>query len=287
MVPTLEEIEMFVQNEPNSNEKNRILEDAIEAIEQTKRNINKFQKGDQVRVVEGDLRNLRGTVINTIEKEVTIVPSIEDMKDLDIKNITFPVHQLVKDFKEGDHVKTQTGKTGTVIKIEDQTAIILLDNYKEEIRSFVNDLMRSTEVNTEKMKVNNLDLKRFDLVKLNGHDSAGMILKAEKDGAVIINDRGKVANVSMFNILSKVNNRNVNYQNNYKQILTIDSSVKVVDGLYKVWRINYLIYFFTKRGKSPQLSIFSKTFYSSSTKKLFKLQVHFSKDLFTLFTINL
>lgn len=249
MVPTLEEIEMFVQNEPNSNEKNRILEDAIEAIEQTKRNINKFQKGDQVRVVEGDLRNLRGTVINTIEKEVTIVPSIEDMKDLDIKNITFPVHQLVKDFKEGDHVKTQTGKTGTVIKIEDQTAIILLDNYKEEIRSFVNDLMRSTEVNTEKMKVNNLDLKRFDLVKLNGHDSAGMILKAEKDGAVIINDRGKVANVSMFNILSKVNNRNVNYQNNYKQILTIDSSVKVVDGLYKVWRINYLIYFFTKRGK--------------------------------------
>ena len=75
VVPTLEEVDMFVQSEPNSNEKNRILEEAIETIEQTKKNINKFQKGDQVRVVEGDLLNLRGIVISTLEKEVTIVPS--------------------------------------------------------------------------------------------------------------------------------------------------------------------------------------------------------------------
>lgn len=227
---------MFVQSEPNSNEKNRILEEAIETIEQTKKNINKFQKGDQVRVVEGDLLNLRGIVISTLEKEVTIVPSPdnEDIQFLDLRNLTFPVYQLVKDFREGDHVKTPNGKTGTVIKVEDQNAIVLLDNYKEEIKCFVNDLMKSTEFNLEQVNSNHLDLNRFDLVKLNGHDSAGLVLKAEKDGAIIINERGKVASVSLFNILSKVNNKAVNYQNNYKQNITIDSTIKVIDGLFKV-----------------------------------------------------
>lgn len=227
---------MFVQSEPNSNEKNRILEEAIETIEQTKRNINKFQKGDRVRVVEGDLVNLRGIVISTLEKEVTIVPSPdnEDVQDLDLTNLTFPVYQLVKDFSEGDHVKTPNGKTGTVIKVEDQNAHVLLDNYKEEIKCFVNDLMKITEFNVEQTNLNHLDLNRFDLVKLNGHDSAGLVLKVEKDGAFIINERGKVASVSLFNILSKVNNKAVNYQNNYKQNITIDSTIKVIDGLYKV-----------------------------------------------------
>lgn len=189
-----------------------------------------------MRVVEGDLVNLRGIVISTLEKEVTIVPSPdnEDVQDLDLTNLTFPVYQLVKDFLEGDHVKTPNGKTGTVIKVEDQNAIVLLDNYKEEIKCFVNDLMKNSEFNIEQTNLNHLDLNRFDLVKLNGHDSAGLVLKVEKGGAFIINERGKVASVSLFNILSKVNNKAVNYQNNYKQNITIDSTIKVIDGLYKV-----------------------------------------------------
>lgn len=235
IVPSLEEIDMFVQGEPNPAEKARIYSETIELIEQTKRNLNKFQKGDQVRVIEGDLLNLRGVVISTSDKEVTIVPSYEEFLQIDIKNMTFQANQLLKDFKEGDHIKTQNGKTGTVIKIEDQTAIILLDNYKEEVRSFVNDLMKSTEIQPETIKAENFDYKRFDLVKLISHDSAGLVLKVEKDSVVIIDDRGKVQTVSFFNIESKANNRNINYQNNYKQNITIDSSVKVVDGFHKVF----------------------------------------------------
>ena len=232
MVPTLEEIDMFVQGEPNATQKNKIYDETIEMIEQTKRNLNKFQKGDQVKVIEGDMINLRGVVISTDDKEVTMVPLSDEFPLDNIKNLTFKASQIVKDFKEGDHVKTQNGKTGTVIKIEDQTAVILLDNYKEEIRSFVNDLMKSNEIQPELIK-NNFDYKRFDLVKLMSHDSAGLVLKAEKDNLVIIDEKGKVTNVSFFNVESKVNNKNVNYQNNYKQNITIDSSIKVVDGLHK------------------------------------------------------
>jgi len=232
VVPTLEEIDLFV---PNPADKNRIYDETIDLIEKTKRNLNKFQKGDQVRVVEGDLMNLRGVVMAVFDKEVTIVPSYEEFQ-IDIKNMTFRANQLLKDFREGDHVKTQNGKTGTVIKVEDQTAIILLDNHKEEVRSFVNDLMKSNEIQAEMVK-NNWDYKKFDLVKLISQDSAGLVLKVEKDNVVIIDERGKVTTVSFFHIESKVNNKNVNYQNNYKQNITIDSSVKVIDGMHKVFII--------------------------------------------------
>ena len=182
-------------------------------------------------MVEGDLMNLRGVVMAVFDKEVTIVPSYEEFQ-IDIKNMTFRANQLLKDFREGDHVKTQNGKTGTVIKVEDQSAIILLDNHKEEIRSFVNDLMKSSEIQAESVK-NTWDYRKFDLVKLISQDSAGLVLKVEKDNVVIIDERGKVTTVSFFHIESKVNNKNVNYQNNYKQNITIDSSVKVIDGMHK------------------------------------------------------
>ena len=100
----------------------------------------------------------------------------------------------------------------------------------------MNDLMKSSEIQAEQIKNNvNFDYKKFDLVKLMSQDSAGLVLKVEKDSVVIIDERGKVTNVNFFSIESKVANRNVSYQNNYKHNITIDSSVKVMDGLHKVF----------------------------------------------------
>ena len=241
-IPTLEEMDHFVQVEPNVSERGRMYDKAIEMIEETKRNINKFQKGDHVKVVDGELTNLRGVVIGTSDKEVTIQPAPEDVIGMDLQQMTFQTNQLLKDFKEGDHVKTQNGKTGTVLKVEDQWATILLDSYKEEVRSFVNDLMKSSEIQAEQVKNNvDFDYKKFDLVKLMSQDSAGLVLKVEKDSVVIIDERGKVTNVNYFSIESKVANRNVSYQNNYKHNITIDSSVKVMDGLHKVWLFKIII----------------------------------------------
>lgn len=234
MIPSLEEMDYFVQVEPNISERGRMYDKAIEMIEETKRNINKFQKGDHVRVVDGDMINLRGVVISSSDKEVTITPSSEEFLHMDLQQMTFQTNQLLKDFKEGDHVKTQNGKSGTVLKVEDQMATILLDSYKEEVRSFVNDLMKSNEIQAEQIQ-NSFDYKKFDLVKLMSQDSAGLVLKVEKDNVVLIDERGKVTSVNFFSIESKVTNKNVSYQNNYKHNITIDSSVKVMDGLHKVF----------------------------------------------------
>lgn len=60
-----------------------------------------FAKGDTVRIVEGDLRNLMGTVESVDEDMITIMPKHPDLHDL----LSFPAHQLQKFFKDGDHCK--------------------------------------------------------------------------------------------------------------------------------------------------------------------------------------
>lgn len=75
--------------------------------------------------------------------------------------------------------------------------------------------------------------RKFDLVKLMGHDSAGIVLKVEYDGLNIMNEKGNVRNISFLEIESKVTHRNTVFQNNYKDNITIESTVKVRDGLYK------------------------------------------------------
>ena len=67
----------------------------MDLIEITKKNINKFQKGDSVRVIEGSLSNLTGVVINTNDKEVTVLPNREDFN----QTLTFQPYELIKNFQ--------------------------------------------------------------------------------------------------------------------------------------------------------------------------------------------
>ena len=59
-----------------------------------------------VHVISGGLKNLKGTVVNSIRDEVTIIPAIEDI----CEPMTFKPIDLVKHFEEGDHVKICKGK---------------------------------------------------------------------------------------------------------------------------------------------------------------------------------
>jgi transcription elongation factor len=75
--------------------------------------------------------------------------------------------------------------------------------------------------------------KKFDLVKLMGYDSAGIVLKVEYDGLNIMNEKGHTKNISYLEVDSKVTHRNAAFQNNFKDTITIDSTIKVLDGLHK------------------------------------------------------
>lgn len=72
VIPTLEEMERFLKGESNEQDKNELLLESLNAIEEARSKINCYEKGDKVRVVEGDLVNLIGVVVNSNPIEVTI-----------------------------------------------------------------------------------------------------------------------------------------------------------------------------------------------------------------------
>lgn len=64
----------------------------------------RYAPGDTVIVTDGDLKNLLGVVDRLdADGQVVIQPKLKDFKEL----IRFPVTQLNKFFKRGDHVKAR------------------------------------------------------------------------------------------------------------------------------------------------------------------------------------
>lgn len=143
--------------------------------------------GDLVKVIEGDLRNLIGVVIDHTDKQVTILP-----KEIEINEpVSFLPTQLIKHFKLGDKVKltegSYHGQQGTILKLDDKVAGVIVDNINQEIKCLVNTLDVCVESKQDNKTF--LNYKKLDLVRLIGGQRAGVILSIEKNFLTILNDQ--------------------------------------------------------------------------------------------------
>ena len=127
-----------------------IIEKEGDNIEMGYKSNAKFSKGDQVRVVRGDLMNARATVVEVNEAD-GIVKIRPKMKDFD-QVVEVEPQDIVKEFKQGEHVKViqgrHAGKTGTILTIDNTTVTVMTDNLNE-IKCLANDLKISGERNVE------------------------------------------------------------------------------------------------------------------------------------------
>lgn len=99
----------------------------------------KLEKGDTVKVIEGDLKHLMGIVESVGDDgKVNMKPIHEELHDI----LTFEAYQLQKYFKEGDHVKviagTHEGETGLIITVKEKTVIIFSDFTQKEVYNLKN-----------------------------------------------------------------------------------------------------------------------------------------------------
>ena len=89
--------------------------------------------GDNVQVVEGDLKNLEGKIIKIENGKATMMPKHEDLKDA----LEFSVSELCKFFKEGDHVKViggaYEGDTGLIVRVDENWVVVLSDLSRNEV----------------------------------------------------------------------------------------------------------------------------------------------------------
>ena len=147
MIPTIEEVQVFITGKFNNdnqydqdNQDNKSLdkEDALmkacQLVQKYRSQVNFFEKGDLVKVIEGDLQNLIGVVVNTNKQEVTILPKMENITE----QMSLNCSQLVKYFNEGDNVIITNdkfkGTQGKILKIDGFIAHLIVNNQQNQLR---------------------------------------------------------------------------------------------------------------------------------------------------------
>lgn len=145
--------------------------------------------GDNVEVVEGDLIHLQGKILKIEGGKVTMMPKHEDLKE----PLEFPLRELAKSFKEGDHVKvisgTHEGDTGLIVRVDENVIVLLSDLSRNELKVLPRDLQLCADMSSG---VDSLGIHQLgDLVKLEAL-KVGVIVRLEKENFQILTNTGKI-----------------------------------------------------------------------------------------------
>lgn len=186
-----------------------------------------FQPGDKVEIRRGEQAKTIGKVTSASLNEVVIL--VTDSGDAKFVNqsLTVPANDLRKVFAPGDHVRIIEGKhtdeTGLVIKIDNDSVVLLSDQTSEDVRVFANFLIKATDASLNVDPQNSkYDVK--DLVQLNA-STVGVIVKADRGLFGILAADGRYISVKPSGIAFKLE------QSRREQIATDKngSTIKVGD----------------------------------------------------------
>lgn len=238
--PTLDELQKFaVGNEEEDNQGASGAGGALAAMSLAigaRKTDLKFMTGDQVVVVEGDLRNLEGVVERIApDGRVVVNPSHKELNEL----LTFKPEQLRKHFKTGSTVRVLHGKhegvMGMVVKVEGDVAHIFSTVSNEEFQVFMHDLADGDETT---QRIDTLgEYALHDLAMLDGSE-VGCIVRVEKDVAFVMTNAGtperpEIKSVKLHDLKKKMFSRNISAQDAHMDTIDPQSMVRIIDGKYK------------------------------------------------------
>ncbi|ODV64724.1 hypothetical protein HYPBUDRAFT_130663 [Hyphopichia burtonii NRRL Y-1933] len=206
--PRLEELDRF---QTGNNEEDGLDLAAVAASLKNKNNNESgqksaFQPGDKVEIRRGEQAKTVGKVLTSSLNEISILVTNSGDPKFVNQQLTVPSNDLRKVFAPGDHVKVIEGKhseeTGLVIKIDNDSVVLLSDQTNEDVRVFANYLIKATDASLSTDVFGGMyDIK--DLVQLNA-STVGVIVKAEKGLFGIITSDGRLISVKPSGIAAKL-----------------------------------------------------------------------------------
>ncbi|XP_056861795.1 putative transcription elongation factor SPT5 homolog 2 isoform X2 [Raphanus sativus] len=224
VTPTFDELERFKKSNENGE---------IDFVDMSTLFANRkkghFMKGDEVIVVKGDLKNMKGWVEKVDEENVLIR---SEMKGLN-NPLAVNERELCKYFEPGNHVKVVSGThkeaTGMVVKVDQHVLFILTDTTKQHIRVFADHVVKSAEVTNGVTKMGEYEL--HDLVLLSNL-SFGVIIKLDSEAIQVLKGipgRTELAIVKHGEIKYKIDKR-INVKDRNKNVITVKDVVRVTEG---------------------------------------------------------
>jgi len=203
VVPKIDELRIFDMAKIRLNDDEEIKMDfdsLISSIQDTEIIKKKrFVKGDKVKIVKGGLAKITGKVMSHNNGVVQIMADIEGVNDL----LELPEDYIVKNFLPGDLIRVingpHIGKSGLIVKVEDDTVIIFSESTMTEFKVSCHDIVSSANSNYE--TDHNSYYKLGDLVKINGTNLICYVLDVHKYSLKLIDTRSEIKNVSVKDVI--------------------------------------------------------------------------------------
>jgi transcription elongation factor SPT5 len=190
--PTIEELKIFDFSKYKQEDSN--IESLISTMEQADITQRKhFMKDDKVKIVKGNLINITGKVISHNNNIVSMVLDVEGLDDI----YEIPEAYVVKLFLPGDLVKiirgNNIGKSGLIVRIEDDIAVIYSESTDSELRVSLHDIIKSSQSSGEVEQ--NTYFNLGDLVKINGTNNICYVLDVQKHSLKLLDVKSQIQNV--------------------------------------------------------------------------------------------
>lgn len=189
-----------------------------------------FVPGDVVEVCQGELIHLTGTIIGIDGDKIRMMPNHEELKE----PIEFMAAELKKYFKVGEHVKViggrNEGETGLIVRVEDNTAILISDLTMEEITVFQRflQLCQSSASGVDSMG----QFEWGDLVQIDAQ-TVGVIVRLEKEMFRVLTMHNKVISVNSQAVSKKRANKFAAALDSESKTINVNDVVRVVDGVHR------------------------------------------------------
>ena len=228
--PTLEEIQKF-EREGVRDEASSESESEGGLVDMLQTHKLQLSKDEKVRVISGDLINLKGRVTSIKDDQVSVMPDIREIKEC----IEFNILDLAKHFEEGDHVSMVSGRhkgqSGHIIIQKDTNILtIFLDTTQKEVDVFSYDCKLAKGQATS--VVDSFGYNIGDVVIFNT-TCIGMVLVTQLSTLNIMDIHGNVLNVQFKDINSKKLLQKTENTDSRGNLISRNDKVRVLTGVRK------------------------------------------------------
>lgn len=236
VMPTYEEIKTFMDNQKNPDHRKTMYESLAILNDPSKRLQKNLIRGDRVKVVSGEYKNLVGVVIDITDDYIKVDFSGQNptLKETAL----FKPKEIQKNFEIGEQVEILVGRrkgsSGTVVRLEKHLVHLVTLNSNEEVTILSSDLRRNDGLvsNNKRIFKKQSGLNKFDLISFNSARSVGLVLSVGVGSCRVLDTDGIARSLPMVQVNNKLTKLYVG-KNPFNQEIKPKYTVRVVSGLNK------------------------------------------------------
>lgn len=211
VVPMIEELQLFEDKSARDPDApGAEAAGPMAAAKNMTKRVASFCKGDVVKVLSGELKNLKGTIVSVKTdadgQQLHVKPMLAALEN---QELVFTPSEVCKFFQIGDHVEVLAGRheteTGFVTKVDGEFAFVFSELNKNEVKVFASDCRLCEKTATG---VDTLGKYALGDMVMIGTQNVGVIVRIDKEAVTVLTNNGAAQEVKHQQLGLKRSSRN-------------------------------------------------------------------------------